>query len=58
MAASTFVTTQEGTLRGRELTSSCFSKKKYLAFQGIPYAQSPVGELRFKVSQINYYISV
>ncbi|XP_054259142.1 esterase E4-like [Macrosteles quadrilineatus] len=41
------VTIEEGQLRGREVTATSFQKKKYFAFQGIPYAQPPVGKLRF-----------
>lgn len=50
MATSTLVNISEGTVQGKELTAGSFSRKKYFAFQGIPYAQPPVGNLRFKVS--------
>uniref|UniRef100_A0A1B6LQA7 Carboxylesterase type B domain-containing protein n=1 Tax=Graphocephala atropunctata TaxID=36148 RepID=A0A1B6LQA7_9HEMI len=51
MATSTLVHLKEGTIRGRELTATSFSKKNYFAFQGIPYAQPPVGSLRFRDPQ-------
>ena len=37
----------EGTLEGDELKTRL--GKSYIAFKGIPYAQPPVGDLRFKV---------
>lgn len=55
MATSTLVNISEGTVQGKELTASSFSRKKYFAFQGIPYAQPPVGNLRFKV---NFLINI
>ncbi|XP_046686738.1 esterase FE4-like isoform X2 [Homalodisca vitripennis] len=51
MATSTLVNLKEGTIRGKVLTATSFSKKKYFAFQGIPYAQPPVGNLRFRDPQ-------
>lgn len=52
------VTIKEGQLRGREVTATSFQKKKYFAFQGIPYAQPPVGKLRFNVGTVFdfYYV--
>ena len=38
---------QNGELRGTHLTSR--NNKTFYAFMGIPYAEPPVGELRFKV---------
>ena len=46
------VETEQGTLRGQQKTSEYFSHKKYLSFQGIPYAKPPLGSLRFKVSEV------
>ena len=36
-----------GRVRGSRMSS--FNQREFLAFRGIPYAQPPVGELRFKV---------
>lgn len=44
-----------GRLRGSQLSSA--SGKKFHAFRAIPYAEPPVGDLRFKVRQkINFPI--
>lgn len=45
------VTTENGAVRGR-LELSFLQKVPYYSFKGIPYAQPPVGELRFKVNLI------
>lgn len=37
-----------GQVRGSRMFS--FNQREFLAFRGIPYAQPPVGELRFRVS--------
>lgn len=42
------VETQFGQIRGIKKLS-LFKESIYYAFKGIPYAQSPTGELRFKV---------
>jgi hypothetical protein len=39
-----------GQVRGSRMSS--FNQREFLAFRGIPYAQPPVGELRFKVSSV------
>jgi carboxylesterase type B len=39
---------KQGSLKGHRLTTR--KGREILAFQGIPYAKPPVGELRFKVS--------
>lgn len=41
------VQTAHGALRGRIATSD--RRGEYFSFQGIPYAQPPVGDLRFQV---------
>ncbi|KAJ8672672.1 hypothetical protein QAD02_003932 [Eretmocerus hayati] len=43
------ISTTEGEIQGITLTS--ILGEKYLAFEGIPYAQSPVGSLRFEKPQ-------
>lgn len=42
------VNTKYGDVRGKFL-KTLFDDGKYFAFQGIPYAKSPINELRFKV---------
>jgi hypothetical protein len=37
-----------GKVRGSKMSS--FNQREFLSFRGIPYAQPPIGELRFKVS--------
>ncbi|XP_030751749.1 uncharacterized protein LOC115879197 [Sitophilus oryzae] len=46
---SLLVTTSQGTLRGHILTSP--GNKTFKAFQGVPYAQPPLGNLRFQAPQ-------
>jgi hypothetical protein len=46
---------QQGTLTGTYLTSRY--GRNFAAFQGIPYAQPPIGDLRFKVRVIYFKIS-
>ena len=43
-----------GQIRGSQMTSA--SGKNFHAFRGIPYAEPPIGDLRFRVNynQINY----
>lgn len=45
------VDTLHGTLRGRKVFT-VLNQKPYFTFRGIPYAQPPVGELRFRVNII------
>jgi hypothetical protein len=45
---------QQGTLKGTYLTSRY--GRKFAAFQGIPYAQPPIGDLRFKVRVLYFKI--
>lgn len=44
------VHTKSGPVRG--LRNTTIDRLGYISFQGIPYAQPPIGELRFKVSYI------
>ena len=44
---------EQGTLEGTYLTST--NGRKFMAFQGIPYASPPVNKMRFKVL-VNMYI--
>ncbi|XP_049860111.1 para-nitrobenzyl esterase-like [Schistocerca gregaria] len=48
-AEDVLVTVQQGTLRGTTATS--LYNTSYTAFRGIPYAQPPIGELRFQAPQ-------
>ena len=43
---------KDGGLRGFKIKT--FQGREVLAFQGIPYAQPPVGALRFRVSFLFY----
>lgn len=45
------VSVHQGQLKGKHYVSR--SGRNYFAFQGIPYAKPPVGNLRFKVFTIN-----
>lgn len=47
------VTTQQGQVCGRNVTDP--AESSYHAYQGIPYARPPVGDLRFKVSMTTPY---
>lgn len=51
---SFIVEVQQGKLKGVENTS-VLNGQKYYSFLGIPYAKPPVGDLRFKVSQFNFF---
>lgn len=42
------VETSSGVIRGT-VNETLFKQKRYFAFRGIPYAQAPIGSLRFKV---------
>jgi carboxylesterase type B len=47
MSDSVIVSTEYGAVRGIEKISAL--NERYFGFLGIPFAKSPVGELRFKV---------
>lgn len=42
------INTASGVIRGKA-DVTIFNGRKYFAFKGIPYANAPVGDLRFKV---------
>lgn len=48
------VETKNGLIRGIQLRTS-FEKLDYYAFKGIPYAEKPINELRFKVNQFSFF---
>lgn len=58
------INTEYGKVRGK-LDTTLFDNRLFYAFKGIPYAQPPIGDLRFKVisehisflfeSKITYY---
>ncbi|XP_060523457.1 juvenile hormone esterase-like [Cylas formicarius] len=48
MSAQILVDTENGKVRGKTLTSP--SNKTFYAFQGIPYAVPPIGDLRFQAT--------
>lgn len=50
----TIVETNSGPIRGK-LFKTLFDQQSYYAFKGIPYAESPVNNLRFKVSYDKVY---
>lgn len=43
------VTLKAGKIQGVKVVSS-FNGAEYCAFYGVPYAQPPIGDLRFRVS--------
>ncbi|XP_049765254.1 carboxylesterase 4A-like [Schistocerca cancellata] len=49
LAQDVLVTVQQGTLRGAVVTSVLGTP--YISFKGVPYAQPPVGSLRFQAPQ-------
>lgn len=48
LTATKVINTEYGKVRGK-LESTLFGDKHYYAFRGIPFAQPPIGDLRFKV---------
>lgn len=51
---SHIVSTSSGKVRGIILRSRL--GKNFLSFKGVPYAEAPVGRLRFSVRQIQIFI--
>lgn len=47
-SAAPTVTVKQGKINGKE-QKSVLNEKTFYSFQGIPYAKSPIGELRFQV---------
>lgn len=43
----------QGCLKGK--TGEDYNGRKYHSFLGIPYAKPPIGELRFKVRNLDKY---
>lgn len=50
------VKTNMGDIRGT-IATTLLDQRKFLSFRGIPYAKSPVGPLRFRVSMSQLIIS-
>lgn len=50
------VQTNSGPVRGQSF-NTLFENKPYYSFKGIPYAEEPVNELRFKVSSVCFFLS-
>lgn len=48
------VNTKSGSVRGKSF-NTLFDNKPYYSFRGIPFAEEPVNELRFKVSSVCVY---
>lgn len=51
---SPIIKVEQGELQGGEGITE--NGKKYFYFKGIPYAEPPIGDLRFKVSFTNYLL--
>lgn len=43
------IETTSGAIRG-QVATTLFAHQRYYSFRGIPYAESPLGPLRFKVN--------
>jgi len=50
------INVNEGQLKGKQFLSR--SGRNFFAYQGIPYAKPPVGQLRFKVFIKKFYILI
>ena len=48
MSDTKIIKSQGGEVRGQKMLTA-IDEKEYYAFKGIPYAQPPIGNLRFKV---------
>lgn len=47
------ISTDNGKIRGR-MNTTLFGETAFYSFLGIPYAEKPINELRFKVNNENY----
>lgn len=50
------INVNEGQLKGKQFLSR--SGRNFFAYQGIPYAKPPVGQLRFKVFIKKFYVLI
>ena len=48
------VNTKHGRIKGRTLYTT-YKRLPYYSFRGIPYAQAPIMDLRFKVHNLTYF---
>ena len=55
MAETKIVQTKNGKVQGKKLVT-ILEQNEYYAFKGIPFAQPPIGNLRFKVKLITFHV--
>ena len=56
LSVEPMVRVRTGALRGSKMLSS--ADREFLAFRGIPYAQAPVGPLRFQVKTSRFLLKL